>query len=165
MHDNQLGPPEVSLGEKLLGIGILVVIALVIVGLYKWLGWFKFGIGVTFIVWYFLTWMEWELNGGGVGYPYPGWTKPFYALYHSLRCFSYEYCEEYAGIELRDENDVEWREHVCEHADMLYDSRWATLITPTIFLILPLSILCYNYFKQEEDEQSYSDTRWSYLFR
>ena len=135
---------EIKLWEKCLGIGILIVVVIILNFVYGFL-FSHFGlVGVVsftaFWAWYFFQSLEWALNGGGVGYPYWGWTQPFYAVWHGFRCFSFAYCKKYAGVELRDKSDEQWRKDSMEHANMLYESRWASLITPTIFLVAPIAI-------------------------
>jgi hypothetical protein len=141
---------ELTLEDKILGYGYVLLILLFVVGSLCTAHHYFGVVGVVTLIastaCYMITWFEWELNGGGLGYPYPGWTKPFYSIYHSVRCSSYDYCREYAGVELRikkpvnEESDRRWRESAIEHAIMLHDSWKSGLITPTVVLVLPIVI-------------------------
>ena len=136
--------------ERLAGHAIAIIFVVGFAGAMHWLytliGGLYFTMLVSFAIWYVCTWFEWELNGGGIGYKYPGWTKSFFSLYHTLRCFSYEYCLTYAGYYLRDSEDEEWKQERMDHADMLYESRWWSLITPVILLVLPNTVAFYHNF-------------------
>ncbi|RLA01630.1 MAG: hypothetical protein DRQ47_07840 [Gammaproteobacteria bacterium] len=121
---------ELKLWEKAVAYIILTLIAAVGYIGYAYIWKYFELVGVVTVtatlVWYFLTMVEWELNGGGIGYPYHWATKPFYALWHTLRSGSYSYCMKYAG-----DNK--------EHADMLYAARYVSLITPAVFLVAPIT--------------------------
>ena len=141
-------PNDVPWWKKVLGaivaLGCTIIISVIIHYAYGLInGWLGLVGVVTFVcvpIWYFLTMLEWEMNGGNAGYLYPWWTTPFYSVYSGIRCFSYEYCKEYAGVYLRDSSDVAWHDSSTNHAMMLYESRWAFMVTPTVFLVLPITI-------------------------
>jgi len=83
---------ELRWWEKALTIAGMALILLFMYALTSYLNsLYTYPLGAQFLAllfWWGYAMLEWCLNSGQLGYPYPNWTGPFHYWYDSFRCIT-----------------------------------------------------------------------------